>query len=119
MKFCLGRKAEVLILAAGKRGSISPTRPFGEGWVGMNVQDDSARDLRSLARWRATARVLVEALPFILAYDNKTIVVKYGGHAMEEGVPTEFAQDILPNKQTGVNPGVGHRRRPPDVAQLK
>ena len=44
----------------------------------MNVQDDSARDLRSLARWRATARVLVEALPFILAYDNKTIYITDG-----------------------------------------
>src|SRR6266403_146350 len=75
----------------------------------MSVQDDSTREerLRSLARWRATARVLVEALPFILAYDNKTIVVKYGGHAMEEGVPTEFAQDIVLLKQTGINAAGG------------
>ena len=40
------------------------------------------RNLRTLARWRQTGRVLVEALPYILKYDQKTIVVKYGGNAM-------------------------------------
>ena len=85
----------------------------------MNVQDETARDLRNLARWRQTARVLVEALPFILAYDNKTIVVKYGGHAMEEGVPTEFAQDVVLMKQTGINPVVVHGGGPQIGAMLK
>src|SRR5258705_12015819 len=85
----------------------------------MNVQDESTRDLRSMARWRATARVLVEALPFILQYDNKIIVVKYGGHAMEEGVPTEFAQDIVLMKQTGINPVVVHGGGPQIGAMLK
>ena len=28
------------------------------------------------------ARLLVQALPFMQRYENKTIVVKYGGHAM-------------------------------------
>src|SRR5215468_5986022 len=85
----------------------------------MNVQDETTRDLRSLARWRATARVLVEALPYILSYDNKTIVVKYGGHAMGEGVPTEFAQDIVLMKQTGMNPVVVHGGGPQIGAMLK
>jgi acetylglutamate kinase len=75
--------------------------------------------LRQLARWRATARVLVEALPFILQYDNKTIVVKYGGHAMEGGVPEEFAQDIVLMKQTGINPVVVHGGGPQIGAMLK
>src|SRR5436190_20827899 len=77
----------------------------------MTVQEDSTRGdgtVRQLARWRATARVLVEALPFILQYDNKTNVVKYGGHAMEGGVPEEVAQDIVLMKQTGINPVVAH-----------
>src|SRR5271169_1136427 len=54
----------------------------------MALQDDATQDrnLRVMARWRSTARVLVEALPFILRYDRQTIVVKYGGHAMEGGV---------------------------------
>src|SRR6185369_910769 len=87
----------------------------------MSVQDDTTRDgnLRQLARWRATARVLVEALPFILQYDNKTIVVKYGGHAMESGVPQEFAQDIVLMKQTGINPVVVHGGGPQIGAMLK
>ena len=88
----------------------------------MNAQDDSARDdknLRELARWRQTARVLVEALPYILAYDNKTIVVKYGGHAMGEGVPTEFAQDVVLMKQTGMNPVVVHGGGPQIGAMLE
>ena len=70
-------------------------------------------------RWRSTARVLVEALPYILSYDNKTIVVKYGGHAMEEGLPTEFAQDVVLMKQTGINPVVVHGGGPQIGAMLK
>jgi acetylglutamate kinase len=85
----------------------------------MSVHDETTRDLRSLARWRQTARVLVEALPFILAYDNKTIVVKYGGHAMDDGIPTEFAQDIVLMKQTGINPVVVHGGGPQIGAMLK
>jgi acetylglutamate kinase len=85
----------------------------------MNVHDETSRDLRNLARWRQTARVLVEALPFILAYDNKTIVVKYGGHAMDDGLPTEFAQDVVLMKQTGINPVVVHGGGPQIGAMLK
>ncbi len=85
----------------------------------MSVHDETTRDLRNLARWRQTARVLVEALPFILAYDNKTIVVKYGGHAMHDGVPTEFAQDVVLMKQTGINPVVVHGGGPQIGAMLK
>lgn len=77
-------------------------------------------DLRSLARWRSTARVLVEALPFILAYDEKTIVVKYGGHAMGgETGPRDFAEDIVLMKQTGINPIVVHGGGPQIGAMLK
>jgi acetylglutamate kinase len=67
------------------------------------------RDLRTLARWRQTSRVLVEALPYILKYDGKTIVVKYGGHAMDgTGVSEHFAQDIVLMKQTGIDPVIVH-----------
>src|SRR6266851_538411 len=87
----------------------------------MSVQDESTREerLRSLARWRSTARVLVEALPYILAYDNKTVVVKYGGHAMEERLPTEFAQDFVLMKQTGIDPVVVHGGGPQIGSMLK
>jgi len=78
----------------------------------MALQDDIGtgpdRNLRQLARWRQTARVLVEALPFILQYEKRTIVVKYGGHAMENGVSEHFAQDIVLMKMTGIDPIVVH-----------
>jgi acetylglutamate kinase len=76
----------------------------------MALQDEVGQDrnLRVMARWRSTARVLVEALPYILRYDGETVVVKYGGHAMESGVSEHFAQDIVLMKQTGIDPVVVH-----------
>src|SRR5437763_17001017 len=88
----------------------------------MALQDDVGtedRNLRQLARWRSTARVLVEALPNILKYDGKTIVVKYGGHAMEGGAPGHFAQDIVLMKQTGIDPGAGQGGGPQIGSTLK
>jgi acetylglutamate kinase len=87
----------------------------------MAIQDDTTQDrnLRVMARWRSTARVLVEALPFILKYDNKTIIVKYGGHAMENGVSQHFAQDIVLMKQTGIDPVVVHGGGPQIGSMLK
>ena len=88
----------------------------------MALQDDAGTldtNLRTLARWRSTARVLVEALPNILKYDGKTIVVKYGGHAMEGGVSEHFAQDIVLMKQTGIDPIVVHGGGPQIGSMLK
>ena len=87
----------------------------------MAQQDEGGqeRNLRVLARWRQTSRVLVEALPFILRYDGQTIVVKYGGHAMEGGAAQNFAQDIVLMKQTGIDPVVVHGGGPQIGAMLK
>ena len=92
----------------------------------MALQDDAGtsqeRNLRVLARWRQTARVLVEALPYILKYDQKTIVVKFGGNAMASGESTaaaDFAQDIVLMKQTGIDPVVVHGGGPQIGAMLK
>ena len=42
------------------------------------------------------ARVLSEALPHMQRYDEETVVVKYGGHAMgEEETAKSFARDIV------------------------
>jgi len=73
------------------------------------TRDDLPFERRQLANWRRTARTLVEALPYILRYDSKTIVVKYGGHAMgEDGVSEHFAQSLVLMKQTGIDPVVVH-----------
>jgi len=55
------------------------------------------------------ARLLAQALPFMQRYENKTIVVKYGGAAMgDPALSQAFARDIALLKQSGVNPIVVH-----------
>ncbi len=55
------------------------------------------------------ARMIAEALPFMQRYDGRTIVVKYGGHAMgDPALSKAFARDIALLKQSGVNPVVVH-----------
>jgi acetylglutamate kinase len=62
-----------------------------------------------LASVYAKAKILSEALPFMQRYDNATVVVKYGGHAMGDlELATDFARDIVLIKQAGVNPIVVH-----------
>ena len=56
-----------------------------------------------------TAQVLSEALPYIRRYVGKTLVIKYGGNAMEsEELKTGFARDIVLMKAVGINPVVVH-----------
>ena len=87
----------------------------------MAGTDDTPEDrnLRTLARWRQTGRVLIEALPYILNDDQKTIVVKYGGTAMSDTGAHDFAQDIVLMKQTGIDPVVVHGGGPQIGAMLK
>ena len=55
------------------------------------------------------ANVLMEALPYIKRFANKTIVIKYGGNAMvEERLKESFAKDIILMKYIGLNPVVVH-----------
>ena len=55
------------------------------------------------------ADILLEALPYIRRFYNKTIVIKYGGHAMiDEELKDLFARDIVMMKYIGINPVVVH-----------
>jgi len=55
------------------------------------------------------ADILVEALPYIRRFSGKTIVVKYGGHAMvDQELKLNFARDITLLKYIGINPVVVH-----------
>ncbi|MBU2430245.1 MAG: acetylglutamate kinase [Proteobacteria bacterium] len=55
------------------------------------------------------AKILIESLPYIKKFAGKTVVIKYGGHAMvDEGLKTDFANDITLLKYIGVNPVVVH-----------
>ncbi|MGH6810166.1 MAG: acetylglutamate kinase, partial [Ensifer adhaerens] len=65
------------------------------------------------------ARLLTQALPYMQRYENKTIVVKYGGHAMGNAeLGRAFASDIALLKQSGVNPIVVHGGGPQIGAML-
>lgn len=55
------------------------------------------------------AHVLIEALPYIQQFYGKTIVIKYGGHAMkDEQLKAQFAQDVALMKYVGINPVIVH-----------
>ena len=55
------------------------------------------------------ARLLSKALPYMQKYENRTVVVKYGGHAMgNPELGRAFARDIALLKQSGINPIVVH-----------
>jgi len=70
--------------------------------------------------WLATARTLSEALPYLQRYDGKTVVVKFGGHAMgDDQSMARFARDIVLMKQCGVNPVVVHGGGPQIAAMLE
>jgi len=65
----------------------------------------------SLSHVNATniAQVLTEALPYIQHFAGKTIVVKYGGNAMEgDDIKASFARDVVLMKAVGMNPVVVH-----------
>jgi acetylglutamate kinase len=69
--------------------------------------------------WFRTARTLTEALPYLQRYDDKNIVIKYGGHAMgnrERSI--EFARDVILLKQCGMNPVVVHGGGPQIASML-
>ncbi|HZT89689.1 MAG TPA: acetylglutamate kinase [Stellaceae bacterium] len=53
------------------------------------------------------AAVLAEAVPYLGRYAGKTVVVKYGGHAMG-GDGDTFARDVVLLRQVGINPIVVH-----------
>jgi acetylglutamate kinase len=66
------------------------------------------------------ARILSEALPHMQRYDEATVVVKYGGHAMgEEQLARDFARDIVLLEQLAINPVVVHGGGPQIGAMLK
>jgi acetylglutamate kinase len=55
------------------------------------------------------AEVLIEALPYIRRFRGATIVVKYGGHAMEnDELARQFAEDIVLLHSVGIRPVVVH-----------
>jgi acetylglutamate kinase len=66
------------------------------------------------------AKILMQALPHMLRYDDAIVVVKYGGHAMgDDTVARDFSRDMVLLEQSGVNPVVVHGGGPQIGAMLK
>jgi acetylglutamate kinase len=80
----------------------------------------SSAKVTSSQSWLKQAHVLTQALPFMQLYDKKTVVIKYGGHAMgDEHLAAKFANDVVLLKQAGINPVIVHGGGPQIAAMLE
>jgi len=63
---------------------------------------------------------LLEALPYIREFHSKTVVIKYGGAAMEDpALREEFARDVVLLKYVGLNPIIVHGGGPEITAYME
>jgi acetylglutamate kinase len=68
--------------------------------------------------WINKAEVLLEALPYMRKFQGQTLVIKYGGAAMQEpDLKAAFAQDITLLQYLGIHPVVVHGGGP-QVSQM-
>jgi acetylglutamate kinase len=66
------------------------------------------------------AELLIEALPYIRAFQGKTLVIKYGGAAMDQtDLKAQFAKDVLLLRLVGMRPVIVHGGGPQIGALLK
>ncbi len=66
------------------------------------------------------AEILMEALPYIQEFQGKTVVVKYGGAAMEQAdLKDSFARDVILLRCVGINPVIVHGGGPQIGALMK
>jgi acetylglutamate kinase len=66
------------------------------------------------------AEILMEALPYIRAFQGKTLVIKYGGAAMEQAtLKGSFALDVILLRYVGINPVIVHGGGPQIGALMK
>ena len=80
------------------------------------VLEVTAEDLGSAS---AKAATLMEALPWLSRFHGRTVVIKYGGHAMtDEALRLTFAQDLVFLRYAGLRPVVVHGGGPQITEQL-
>ena len=79
----------------------------------MSAADGQGRAMRDVG-------TLLEALPYIREFHGKTVVIKYGGAAMEDpALREEFARDVVLLKYVGLNPIVVHGGGPEITAYME
>jgi acetylglutamate kinase len=76
----------------------------------------TARNHAALAK----AQLLVEALPWLARFHGRTVVIKYGGHAMsDEALRSAFAEDVVFLRYAGLRPVIVHGGGPQINAHLE
>ncbi len=81
-----------------------------------DLKNDSCQPAEVLQQ----AKVLSEALPYMRRFAGRTVVVKYGGHAMGDAdLASLFARDMVLLRQVGLNPVVVHGGGPQIGAMLE
>ncbi|MBI3625317.1 MAG: acetylglutamate kinase [Candidatus Rokubacteria bacterium] len=66
------------------------------------------------------AEILIEALPYIRAFQGKTLVIKYGGAAMEQAdLKESFALEVILLRYVGINPVIVHGGGPQIGTMMK
>ena len=77
----------------------------------MSISEKSALNI---------SKVLTEALPYIRKFNNKIVVIKYGGNAMENTLlKKNFARDLVLMKTVGIHPILIHGGGPQIDHELK
>jgi acetylglutamate kinase len=77
------------------------------------------RNSAGQGRRNTSVATLLEALPYIREFHRKTVVIKYGGAAMEDAqLREEFARDVVLLKYVGLNPIVVHGGGPDITAYM-
>ena len=118
---------------AARRGRAGARGGGRRGRVRRRAARRGRRDrgllLRPLARLRPDQRgvhdmrdvgTLLEALPYIREFHGKTVVIKYGGAAMEDpALREDFARDVVLLKYVGMNPIVVHGGGPEITRYMK
>ncbi len=73
-----------------------------------------------MQRYLEKVNTLIESFPYIREFYGKTVVIKYGGHAMEDdGLKRSFAMDMVLLKLVGINPVIVHGGGPQIGTLLK
>jgi acetylglutamate kinase len=81
--------------------------------------EDTTKRARSTIDALGKAATLIEALPWLEEFHGKTVVIKYGGHAMaDETLRPAFAQDVAFLRYAGLRPVIVHGGGPQINAQL-
>jgi len=86
----------------------------------MQKASDNSGNGQPAVTAHVQARILAEALPHLIRYDEQTVIIKFGGHAMgDQALADAFAKDIVYLKLSGVNPIVVHGGGPQIANMLK